>query len=167
MNQSRRVRVPPHLAAVVVILVFMLANLRPTDNPPSLDQRETVAAELDQVPGITMVLPVELPPGYEFGRYYRFGDASLEEPLRVEAREVTFLTDHGKPENGLPVIVLCVEYANAKQSRCSAGNPADRIQRRHGPALLTFYAASDGSREFEAWKNVQLTTDLEKVRWLH
>ncbi|MGW0230272.1 hypothetical protein ACWDWO_18310 [Actinopolymorpha singaporensis] len=178
-NQPAHVRIPPHLAAVVVILAYVLFAWRPPDNPPPPDAREAVASSLAKGSGIAMVLPVRLPAGYNFGRDYQYspagpdddsfdGDHDFGKTVEVVSRDVTFVPANGVQEHGgLPAVELCVEDAHAKQPQCPDPGTTGSIRCRHGQALLTFYVASRGHHDLSAWRTLELTTDLDKVTWLH
>ncbi|MBE1605612.1 hypothetical protein [Actinopolymorpha pittospori] len=138
---------------------------------PGQSSREYVADQQDQADGVPIVLPVDLPDGYDSGSDY--GNINLDKrdepydtPATVDGREVSFIPVEGvQGHDGLPAIQLCIEDANAKDAVCPSDPHA--IHRRHGGALLTFYAASDRDHDLSAWQTVELTTDLNKVTWLH
>ncbi|GAA5019476.1 hypothetical protein [Actinopolymorpha pittospori] len=154
---------------------WLAGDLLTVDNGPDLASREYVESRLAEAVDAPMVLPVRLPDGYDYGRHYSYtpndehATAIDGEPTFAQAREVMFMPHDGVGEDGdLPAVALCVEDASAKRSACPHPGARDAyIQRRYGRGLLTFYAASDGNRDLSAWKTVELTTDLNKVRWLH
>ena len=161
-------------AVVGGALWWLAGDLLTVDNGPDSASREQVAAQLAEADGVPMVLPVRLPDGYDVGRHYDYINdeqptAIDDEPTHAEARQVIFFPHDGVGDDGdLPSVALCVEDANAKPSACSRTGPHDSyIQRRHGQALLTLYTVSVGNPDLTAWKTVELTTDLNKVTWLH
>ena len=161
--------------AVVGWLVWWLAgDLVPSDNEPDPASRQYVEARLAEAAGTPMVLPVRLPDGYDHGWNYGYlndeqATAADGDPTHAKAREVMFMPVEGlMKDNDLPAITLCVEDAIAKRSACPHPGARDAyIQRRHGHALLTVYATSDGNQDLSAWRTLELTTDLDKVTWLH
>ncbi|GAA5038225.1 hypothetical protein [Actinopolymorpha pittospori] len=178
MTPGRR-RVPSStwiaLAVVTAVvgwaLWWLAGDLVTVDNGPDPASREQVAAQLAGADGVAMVLPVKLPDGYDVGRHYSYTNdeeaAAIDgEPTHAASREVIFFPHGGVGD--LPAVALCVEDGTPKPSACP--HPGARntyIQRRHGHALLTMYTASVGDQDLSAWKTVDLTTDLNKVTWLH
>ncbi|MGW5366369.1 hypothetical protein [Actinopolymorpha pittospori] len=155
-------------------LWWIAGGLLTVDHGPDPASREYVESRLAEAVDAPMVLPVRLPDGYDYGRYYDYindghAPAIAGEPVHADAREVLFFPHDGVRGDGdLPTVALCVEDATAKSSVCSRTGPhTSYIERRYGRGLLTLYTASDGNPDLSAWKTVELTTDLNKVRWLH
>lgn len=155
-------------------LLWLAGDLLTVDNGPDPASREYVESRLAEAVDAPMVLPVRLPDGYDYGRHYGYikdqkATAIDGEPTRAVGREVLFFPHGGVGDDGdLPAVALCVEDAIADRSACPhPGAHNAYIQRRYGRGLLTLYTASDGDKDLSAWKTVELTTDLGKVRWLH
>lgn len=127
---------------------------------------------LSQVDGIRPVLPVTLPPGYEYARDYDYeaDDAesmSLDETTdRSASWSVFFFPGDGASKDGLPVVVFCVQNPDSKDVLCPEHADATHLLRRFGATSVAIYRASPGRRDMAAWRSVDLTTDLEKVTWL-
>ncbi|WP_157180801.1 hypothetical protein [Actinopolymorpha alba] len=123
------------------------------------------------------VLPVSLPAGYDFAREYDYGTfdddpdpMSLDDETttkRASSWSVHFLPKEGAYEDGLPVIVLCVQDPTSRGELCSTRSDATHLQRQFGQTQVVIYRASDGSPDMTAWSTLELTTDLDKVTWLH
>ncbi|MET9020698.1 hypothetical protein ABZV93_11990 [Actinopolymorpha sp. NPDC004070] len=181
MDQPRR-RVPHSvwIALAVATAVsgwFLLlgGDVVRTSREPDESSREYVADQRDQAEGVPMVLPVTLPSGYDSASDYGYIDLNAHDepgepddtPAHVDAREVRFMPTEGvQARGGLPAVQLCVEYAGPKPEVACHASP-HAIKRRHGRAIVTFYAASTGGQDLSGWKSVELTTDLDKVTWLH
>ena len=169
----------PHSTWIVIAVTVALLGwafhwfagdvVRATDGPDEAS-REFVQEQLDQADGVPMPLPVKLPRGYDSGHNYTYdwGDEPTDmddEPERADVREVKYIPVDGVRPDGPPAVIQCVELANAKPSLCQKPNPG--VQRRYGRIRVIFYAASAYSQDLTAWKTVELTTDLDKVTWLH
>ncbi len=141
-----------------------------------MSDREVVRGELSRVGGMRPVLPVRLPAGYDIARDYNantFDDdpdpMALDETTtkRASSWSVYFFPKEDVPEHELPVIVFCVQDPSSRDEICPEKSDASTLQRQFGKNHLAIYRVSEGSRDMTAWSTLELTTDLDKVTWLH
>ena len=160
-----------------VVALFVVGgsawNVASTPDPPDRRDREVVRQELGQIEGLKPVLPVTLPLGYAYARDYDYStvetdSVSLDETtVRSASWSVSFFPKDGASEDGLPVVVFCVQDPDSRDEFCPEQVDATHLERRHGQIYVAIYRASPGSRDMAAWSAVELTTDLDRVTWLH
>ena len=124
-----------------------------------LDQR------LAQVEGVRLMLPVELPDGY---------DPPAADDLRYDtdaagraiSKWVTFPTG-GRQD--LDVVVWCVQQADNQEQSCAGPRHHPVVIRRSGDLQIVISCQNipchDG-QVGDQWRTVNLTTNLDNVTWL-
>lgn len=146
---------------------------RPPDEPkPST--REYVRTQLGATDGVRMVLPVELPAGYDYPTMYNYDTwqsaddaADTTRPKRADSRSVVFFPTGDSTKVRPPIVIICVQPVNLKHEICPSGTDSRHLQLRHEQTRVTIYAANKGRYDMSPWQHVALTTDLNKVNWLH
>ncbi|SFF97577.1 hypothetical protein SAMN05421678_103161 [Actinopolymorpha cephalotaxi] len=140
-----------------------------------MHERRAVQEQLRPVEGIRPALPVTLPRGYDFARWYEHEVSSddadsefVDEMTAAPAASwsVYFFPTDGPREDGLPVVVVCVQKPGIKDVLCGEQNDATHLRRQLGQNDVLISRVSRGRRDMTAWRDVELTTDLNKVTWL-
>jgi hypothetical protein len=164
----------------VVAMVVIGGNVWDAANPPDppdMRKREVVRERLSQVDGLRPVLPVTLPLGYSYAREYDYDtvdeasvatdEAAVDETTeRSAAWSISFFPEDGASEDGLPVVVFCVQRPGSKDVICPERADATHLRRQLGQTTVAIYRASPGRQDMAAWKAVDLTTDIDRVTWL-
>ncbi|MGW0232218.1 hypothetical protein ACWDWO_28235 [Actinopolymorpha singaporensis] len=116
-----------------------------------------------------------LPRGYDFARWYEHevssdddGSESLDEATAAPAASwsVYFFPTDGPREDGLPVVIVCVQRPGIKDVLCPEQNDATHLHRQVGQNHVAISRVSPGRQDMTAWHDLELTTDLNKVTWL-
>lgn len=130
--------------------------------------------QLSVVRGVQMVLPVDLPAGYDYPTAYHYATAQIADDQttvsghdRADSRSVVFYPARNRAQADLPVVVMCVQLTDLKDELCPSIADSRHLQRHYQHTRVAIYATGNAHWDVDTWKNVQLTADLNQVRWLH
>ncbi|SFF97796.1 hypothetical protein SAMN05421678_103171 [Actinopolymorpha cephalotaxi] len=165
------------LGLLAVVLVFWHATTPvPPPAPPELpgpSTREYVRAQLKIVRGVKIVLPVNLPAGYDYPTAYHYATAQIADDQttvsghdRADSRSVVFYPARGGAQADLPIVIMCVQLTDLKNELCPSTADSRHLQRHYRHSRVAIYAVSKAHWDVAAWKTVRLTDDLNQVRWL-
>jgi hypothetical protein len=130
----------------------------------SSEDREWLRGQLIVDEGVPVVLPVELPAGYQIPDTYGHGGPA-DGP--INSTSVIFPpTENARAKNHLQDVDLCVEQAVNPGDGCTTDNRARTIVRTVDGARVVITLQDHNETNRVAWQRVPLTTDLEKVAWL-
>ncbi len=131
---------------------------------PDLASRKDVAAQLAQHEGIRLPLPVRLPAGYEPPDDY---SVSVNEDGIAYGRGTRFHpSGEGAPKNAA-VVVLCTQGVEAPDRPCDPHPSMRSLERVVDSTVVVIWAEYPPTASLDQWSSLELTTDLNKVRWLH
>jgi hypothetical protein len=165
---------PLWIALGLAAVALLWSHVTTPPERPEPSTREFVRTELDVADGVQMVLPIELPAGYDYPTQYSYDTWQIAEdtpgasrrPL-AESRSAAFFPTGGTAKARLPIVIMCVQPISLKQEMCPTTSDSRNLQLRHQQTRVTVYAASKDPYDVSAWQDVELTTDLNKVTWLH
>ncbi|MGW5363223.1 hypothetical protein [Actinopolymorpha pittospori] len=184
-------RAPLWIAVGLVAAALTWSHLTGGEDEPAPDTREYAQAQLAAAEGVPMVLPVTLPAGYDYGRLYSFDSGSRDQTgdgtsltdlglpegyggadaswRHADSREVVFFPDpdRSSDDDDLPIVAVCVQPTSLDDEPCSESQDARHLQRHLGGTRVAIYVASKDHHDVSAWRDLALTTDLSRVRWLH
>ncbi|GAA2758901.1 hypothetical protein [Actinopolymorpha rutila] len=163
------------LGLMAAVLVFWHATTPAAPpEPPGPSTQAYVRMQLSVVRGVQMVLPVDLPAGYDYPTAYHYATAQIADDQttvsghdRADSRSVVFYPARNRAQADLPVVVMCVQLTDLKDELCPSIADSRHLQRHYQHTRVAIYATGNAHWDVDTWKNVQLTADLNQVRWLH
>lgn len=169
---TRRIAPGTVLVSIVLGLFLVVAVVSQIGRPPGPDStsREYVRQEMAKYDSPPLMLPVRIPDGYAPSMTNNLQPAvessqyDPTNPPSAVTAEMTF----GNQRPDLRVVIVCTQYAAEKGQACASyEDDPRRITRRMGKLLVVISPASDEVTDIEEWRSVELTTDLERVTWMH
>ncbi|MET9019629.1 hypothetical protein ABZV93_06590 [Actinopolymorpha sp. NPDC004070] len=163
------------LLAAVLLFWHAATPVAPPEppEPPAPSTRAYVRTQLKVVRGVQMVLPINLPAGYDYPTAYHYATAQIADDQttvsghdRADSRFVVFYPAGKRARAELPVVVMCVQLIDLKNELCPFTIDSRHLQRHYRHARVAIYATGTAHWDDDPWKNVQLTSDLNEVRWL-